>query len=61
MPGLLSDLSAEQFHIIAITDLHIAQAPHIGYKPYDTGKALLFGKSDAFVKQPDRSDYVGKV
>ena len=61
MPRLLSHLRDEHFHVIAITDLHIAQAPHAGYKPYDTGKAPNFGGQDAFIKQPDGQDVVAKV
>ena len=39
-----------------ITDLHIAERPHQGYAPYDTGIA-----GDHFVKNPDGSVYFGTV
>ncbi|HEX4049137.1 MAG TPA: TIM-barrel domain-containing protein [Elusimicrobiota bacterium] len=54
--GMIKDLRAEGFHTIAITDLHIADAPDQGYAPYDSGMKL-----DAFVKNPDGSVYVGRV
>ncbi len=52
--GMVQDFLKEGVHTIAITDLHIKQEP--GYAPYDSGKAI-----DAFIKNPDGSDYVGKV
>lgn len=52
--GMVKDLRANGFKIVAITDLHIAALP--GYKPYDEGL-----KSGYFVKNPDGSMYVGKV
>src|SRR5205085_1409666 len=52
--GMIKDLRAEGFKVVAITDLHIADLP--GYRPYDEGM-----KSDYFVKNPDGSVYVGKV
>jgi alpha-glucosidase len=52
--GMIKDLRAEGFKVVAITDLHIAKLP--GYKPYDEGL-----KSDYFVKNPDGSVYVGTV
>ena len=56
MPKLLADLRAQHFHVVAITDLQIANVPREGYKPYDTGKAI-----DGFVKTAGGKDYVGKV
>ncbi|HWY06409.1 MAG TPA: glycoside hydrolase family 31 protein [Candidatus Acidoferrales bacterium] len=53
---MLSDLTREDFHVVAITDLHIARLPGAGYAPYDTGIA-----ADNFVKNPDGSAYVGTV
>lgn len=53
---MLSDLKREDFHVVAITDLHIARVPDAGYAPYDTGTA-----GDHFVKNPDGSAYVGTV
>jgi alpha-glucosidase len=52
---LLSDLRKENFHVVVITDLHIARVPD-GYDPYDSGAA-----GDHFVKNPDGSTYVGTV
>jgi alpha-glucosidase len=52
--GMVKDLKAERFKVVAITDLHIAKLP--GYKPYDEGLA-----KDYFVKNPEGSVYVGKV
>jgi alpha-glucosidase len=53
--GMLHRLSAEKFHTVLITDLHIAQLPHQGYLPYDSGEA-----GDHFVKR-NGMDYVGPV
>ncbi|HTS06089.1 MAG TPA: TIM-barrel domain-containing protein [Candidatus Eisenbacteria bacterium] len=55
-PGLVSDLRKQHFHLVNITDLHIAHAPNQGYAPYDSGHA-----SDQFVKNPDGSEFVGIV
>jgi alpha-glucosidase len=53
---MIADLRAQGFHVITITDLHIAKDPDHGYAPYDSGI-----KNDVFVKNPDGSVYVGKV
>jgi alpha-glucosidase len=53
---MLSDLKRQNFHVVVITDLPIAQAPNEGYAPYDTGIA-----GDHFVKNPDGSFFVGTV
>jgi alpha-glucosidase len=53
---MIKDLRADHFHTVVITDLHIADQPNIGYKPYDEGTA-----GDHFVKNPDGSTYVGVV
>jgi len=53
---MIKDLSGQHFHIVAITDLHIAKLPNAGYSPYDSGLA-----GDRFVKNPDGSTYVAKV
>jgi len=55
-PGMIAQLTAENFHTVAITDLHIANLPSQGYAPYDSGVA-----GDHFVKSPDGSIYSGKV
>ncbi len=54
--GMLKDLAAKEFHLVVITDLHIAKLPDAGYRPYDSGAA-----GDHFVKLPDGSVYTGKV
>jgi alpha-glucosidase len=53
---MIKDLKAEHLHTVVITDLHIADMPNAGYKPYDEGAA-----GDHFVKNPDGSTYVGVV
>ena len=53
---MIKDLSRQNFHLVVITDLHIAKLPHAGYLPYDSGMA-----GDHFVKNPDGSVYVAKV
>jgi len=47
---MIKDLATQQFHVVAITDLHIAELPDA------TGIA-----GDRFVKNPDGSVYVAKV
>ena len=56
MPKFVADMKAEHLHTIAITDLHVADAPNQGYAPYDSGIA-----ADAFVKKPDGKNFVGVV
>jgi alpha-glucosidase len=56
LPKALATLHAMQFHVVAITDLHIADAPGQGYAPYDSGV-----KGDNFLHRPDGSVYVGSV
>ena len=53
---MLSDLKRDNFHVVVITDLHIAKVPGAQYSPYDSGTA-----GDHFVKNPDGSTYVGTV
>ena len=53
---MLADLKRENFHVVAITDLHIAKLQDAGYIPYDSGIA-----GNHFVKNPDGSIYVGAV
>jgi alpha-glucosidase len=55
-PRMLANLKKQNFHIVGITDLHIADLPNAGYPPYDTG---ILG--DRFVKNPDGSAFVGRV
>ncbi len=54
--GMMAQLKAEDFHVVLITDLHIANLPDAHYAPYDSGIA-----GDHFVKNPDGSVYSGKV
>jgi alpha-glucosidase len=53
---MVRDLKSEHFKTVVITDLHVADVPNAGYKPYEEGKA-----GDHFVKNPDGSTYVGIV
>lgn len=53
---MVSDLARQQFHLVVITDLHIAHLPNAGYAPYDSGAA-----GDHFVKNSDGTTYVGPV
>ena len=53
---MVSDLAKDHFHLIVITDLHIANLPHAGYAPYDSGMA-----GDHFVKNPDGTVFSGVV
>jgi alpha-glucosidase len=53
---MVKDLRAEHLRTVVITDLHIADLPNAGYKPYDEGIA-----GDHFVKNRDGSTYVGVV
>ena len=55
-PGLVSDLRKQNFHLVLITDLHIARVANQGYAPYDTGEA-----GNHFVKKADGSEFVGIV
>jgi alpha-glucosidase len=56
LAGMAAKLKAENFHLVAITDLHIANLPGHNYAPYDSGIA-----GDHFVKNPDGSVYTGRV
>ncbi len=56
LPKALATLHGMQFHVVAITDLHIADAPGQGYAPYDSG-----AEEDNFLHRPDGSVYVGSV
>ncbi len=52
----VEELKQKQFHLVLITDLHIAHAPGEGYAAYDSGEA---GRH--FVRNPDGSEFVGEV
>jgi alpha-glucosidase len=54
--GMVAQLKAKNFHLVTITDLHIAAAPNQKYLPYDNGIA-----ADRFVKNPNGSVFVGDV
>lgn len=56
MPGMINSLHHDNFHVVAITDLHIAHLPNQNYAPYDSG---IVG--DHFLKNRDGSQYVGPV
>jgi alpha-glucosidase len=53
---MLADLKKDEFQVVGITDLHIADLPHAGYAPYDSGAA-----GGHFVRNPDGSVFVGEV
>jgi alpha-glucosidase len=55
-PGLTRDLRKQHFHLVTITDLHIAHVSNQGYMPYDTGHT-----GDHFIKSADGSEFVGVV
>jgi alpha-glucosidase len=54
--GMIAKLKADNFHVVVITDLHIAKLPGQNYAPYDTGSA-----GDHFVRNPDGSVFTGRV
>jgi alpha-glucosidase len=56
LAALSAALRRQDFRLVAITDLHIANAAGQGYAPYDSGVA-----GDHFLKRPDGSLYVGPV
>ena len=56
MPGMVKTLHGEGFHVVAITDLHIAYLARQTYAPFNSGVA-----GDQFVKNRDGSVYVGPV
>lgn len=54
--GMLEDLKKQQLHVVAITDLHIADVQDGSYEPYVSGIG-----GDHFLKNADGSTYVGQV
>lgn len=52
---MVKDLGSEGFRVIVISDLHIAYDKN-NYAPYAEGHA-----QDAFIKNPDGTEYIGKV
>jgi alpha-glucosidase len=55
-PEMVKKLANDNFHLVLITDLHIADLPNQGYAPYDSGVA-----GDHFVKNLNGTTYVGPV
>ena len=55
-PAFVQELKQKQFHLILITDLHIAYLPNQDYAPFNTGEA-----GNHFLHNPDGSLYVGTV
>jgi len=53
---MLADLKQQKFHVVGITDLHIADLPGAGYAPFETGSS-----GDHFVRNADGSTFVGMV
>lgn len=56
LAGMIAQLKAENFHVVLITDLHIANLPNSNYAPFDSGM-----DGNHFVKNLDGSVYSGKV
>lgn len=56
LPGLVAQLAKQDFHLIMITDLHIAYLPGQDYAPYNSGVA-----GHHFLHYPDGKIYVGDV
>jgi alpha-glucosidase len=54
--GTVARLKKMNFHLVVITDLHIAKLPGHGYAPYDSGMA-----EDQFVHNPDGTVFSGIV
>jgi len=56
LKALSTEIAAQGFKLVTITDLHVAHAPNQGYAPYDSGVA-----GDHFLKNPDGTTYVAPV
>jgi alpha-glucosidase len=56
LKGLVKDMGDQGVKIVSIADLHVADLPSQGYKPYDEGMA-----GNHFVHAADGSVYVGPV
>lgn len=54
--SFVDELRRMQFHVVLITDLHLAYLPNHGYAPFNSGLA-----GNHFLKNPDGSLYIGKV
>lgn len=55
-PAFVQELEKKHFHLIMITDLHIADLPNQNYSPFDSGK-----RGNHFLHNPDGSLFVGDV
>ena len=55
-PTFVQWLAKKDFHLVMITDLHVAYLPHSNYMPFMTGEA-----GDHFLHNPNGSLYVGDV
>ena len=55
-PAFVKELEKKDFHLVMITDLHVAYLPHSNYMPFMTGEA-----GDHFLHNPNGSIYVGDV
>ncbi|HEV2578961.1 MAG TPA: glycoside hydrolase family 31 protein [Acidobacteriaceae bacterium] len=53
---MIADLKHQEFHVVAITDPHVAAVSDGSYKPYQSGVA-----GDHFIRNADGSLYVGNV
>ena len=56
LPGLVRHLADIKMHLVLINDLHVAHVTDGSYAPYTSGH-----EAGIFVKNPDGSEYVGKV
>ena len=56
LPSLIKDLRHKGLRLIAITDLHIADAPDQHYRPFDSGMV-----GDHFLRRADGTTYVADV
>jgi alpha-glucosidase len=56
LAGMVEKLKTDHFHVVAITDLHIAKVSGQSYLPYETGVT-----GGHFVKNPDGTIYAGRV
>ncbi|HEV2136215.1 MAG TPA: TIM-barrel domain-containing protein [Terracidiphilus sp.] len=55
-PAFVQELAKKHFHLIMITDLHIAYLPNQNYMPFNSGE-----QGDHFLHNPDGSLFVGDV
>lgn len=55
-PAFVNELAQKQFHLVMITDLHIADLPKQNYMPFNSGE-----DGNHFLHNPDGSLFVGDV